>query len=255
MGSASSAPLQESPKHPTLRRIDATIPVFIDDLLHAGSHKDVTTAPPTRCSPSLRTLVEKYIKANARAWQADVIPFILPSEFEASAVKVQTQVESWKPEWRADGVMVWHLTWRMTAAAEVSTPSLQRDLRAQVRGGVLDGWGEGVQQASRFGPLCVYDDDTDTHRPASPQEVRSGKLATFENGRYAVLLTVKGATFRVLANKAERVQTAKPRLARPSPTVSATLFQAGTKKRGNDGRTWVVKENARGGRRWVPVPR
>lgn len=39
---------------------------------------------------------------------------------------------------------------------------------------------------------------------------------------------------------------------RPSPAESATLFQVGTKRRGNDGRTYVVGATKAGVRRWVP---
>lgn len=41
---------------------------------------------------------------------------------------------------------------------------------------------------------------------------------------------------------------------RPSPTPSATLFPVGTKKRGNDGRTYVVVATRTGVQRWQPVP-
>lgn len=40
---------------------------------------------------------------------------------------------------------------------------------------------------------------------------------------------------------------------RPSPTQSATLFAPGTKKRGNDGRTYVVAVTKAGVRRWQHV--
>lgn len=40
---------------------------------------------------------------------------------------------------------------------------------------------------------------------------------------------------------------------RPSPTQSATLFPVGTKKRGNDGRTYVVAATRSGVQRWQAV--
>lgn len=39
---------------------------------------------------------------------------------------------------------------------------------------------------------------------------------------------------------------------RPSPSESATLFAVGTRKRGNDGRMYVVAETKNGVRRWSP---
>ena len=40
---------------------------------------------------------------------------------------------------------------------------------------------------------------------------------------------------------------------RPSPSDSATLFKTGTKKKGNDGNMWMVKENKNGVKRWTKV--
>lgn len=40
---------------------------------------------------------------------------------------------------------------------------------------------------------------------------------------------------------------------RPSPSDSATLFKTGTKKKGNDGNMWMIKENKNGVKRWTKV--
>lgn len=40
---------------------------------------------------------------------------------------------------------------------------------------------------------------------------------------------------------------------RPSPSASATGFAPGTRRRGNDGRVWVVATTSAGVRRWVPA--
>lgn len=37
---------------------------------------------------------------------------------------------------------------------------------------------------------------------------------------------------------------------RPSPTESATIYKTGTKRKGNDGNTWIVVENINGVKRW-----
>ena len=47
-----------------------------------------------------------------------------------------------------------------------------------------------------------------------------------------------------------RFLTDKPH--RPSPSKSATTFSLGTRRKGNDGRTWVVRATLTGVRRWVP---
>jgi hypothetical protein len=38
---------------------------------------------------------------------------------------------------------------------------------------------------------------------------------------------------------------------RKGPSKSATLYEVGTKKKGNDGNTWIIEENKNGVRRWV----
>jgi hypothetical protein len=42
-------------------------------------------------------------------------------------------------------------------------------------------------------------------------------------------------------------------ISRPSPTESATLFAVGTKRKGNDGRQYIVAETNAGVKRWVHV--
>ena len=40
---------------------------------------------------------------------------------------------------------------------------------------------------------------------------------------------------------------------RPSPAQSATLFSVGHVKRGQDGRSYVVKRTSRGIKRWIAI--
>ena len=40
---------------------------------------------------------------------------------------------------------------------------------------------------------------------------------------------------------------------RPSPSESATLFDIGTKKIGNDGNEWIIKENKNGVKKWSKI--
>lgn len=41
---------------------------------------------------------------------------------------------------------------------------------------------------------------------------------------------------------------------RKGPTESATLYPVGTKRKGNDGRMWIIKKTSSGVQRWVPLP-
>ncbi len=47
-------------------------------------------------------------------------------------------------------------------------------------------------------------------------------------------------------------EAARPK-ARKAPTLSATTFNEGTRRKGNNGQTWVVKLARNGVKRWVPV--
>ena len=40
---------------------------------------------------------------------------------------------------------------------------------------------------------------------------------------------------------------------RPSPTESATLFDIGIKKKGNDGNMWIIKQNKKGVKKWTKI--
>ena len=40
---------------------------------------------------------------------------------------------------------------------------------------------------------------------------------------------------------------------RPSPSESATLFNIGFKKKGNDGNIWIIKENKNGVKKWSKI--
>lgn len=40
---------------------------------------------------------------------------------------------------------------------------------------------------------------------------------------------------------------------RPSPTESATLFEVGTIKKGNDGNMWIITETKSGVKRWNKI--
>ena len=51
-----------------------------------------------------------------------------------------------------------------------------------------------------------------------------------------------------LDRKRERRKSIKP--TRPSPSQSATLFNIGTKRKGNDGNIWIVMKTVNGDKRW-----
>jgi hypothetical protein len=55
--------------------------------------------------------------------------------------------------------------------------------------------------------------------------------------------------------RAKPLREARPRKVRKGPTASATAYDVGTKRKGGDGRTWVVKETKTGVKRWGHLAR
>jgi len=49
------------------------------------------------------------------------------------------------------------------------------------------------------------------------------------------------------------VKKKSPKKKRPSPSMSATLYNVGTKKRGNDGNIWIITTNKNGVKRWKKI--
>ena len=71
---------------------------------------------------------------------------------------------------------------------------------------------------------------------------------------------VKSKHQKIIKSKKKRRKTNKvksskvnKRLGRPSPSVSATLFNVGIKKKGGDGNMWIIVENKNGVKRWKRV--
>lgn len=56
-----------------------------------------------------------------------------------------------------------------------------------------------------------------------------------------------------IMNKKRIMNLKLPIIIRPSPTKSATLYDVGTKKRGNDGNIWIIKENTNKIKRWSKI--
>ena len=64
---------------------------------------------------------------------------------------------------------------------------------------------------------------------------------------------VKHIKSKKAVKKNKKVTKKSKRKERPSPSVSATLFNVGTKKKGGDGNMWKVIENKNGVKRWKRV--
>jgi hypothetical protein len=268
----------------------ASLPVFVDDLLENPPDRDrvlVPDRPPTRCSTALKSAVtaemkKPYVLSNLkwvlRRYSVSRERGGLLSKLGVGrkTVVLDVTVVHWKPTWSGSAAY-WNFVWEIKDDQAVLGGPLRASeldlgqIRETIYGGITDGWGEGAQQVSRFGPMVVYDDQLDKHRPASASELnpRSRPQHLYVQPRYALLLTLRGATINASDTmpsvKSTPKSTPKPRSSprsspkstakrvRPSPSDSATLFAPGTLRRGNDGRMYVIKTTANGVHRWVPV--
>ena len=70
-------------------------------------------------------------------------------------------------------------------------------------------------------------------------------------GRYQKGLPPKGVNSKDAHYELIETPPSKKRSKRPSPSVSATKFRVGTRRKGNDGKMWKVKATVKGVRRWV----
>jgi len=98
---------------------------------------------------------------------------------------------------------------------------------------VLEKWGSPVPRT----PLSKYPIQT-RKRAKFLQALRISKPLSRRSG----------SSRRTSKTRASRPSS---RTNRPSPSESATKFQVGTKKKGNDGNMWVIKENKNGTKRWA----
>lgn len=64
---------------------------------------------------------------------------------------------------------------------------------------------------------------------------------------------LKKKTMKKISKTNIKKKSKKKRKNRPSPSVSATLFNVGIKKKGGDGNMWIVVKNKNGVKRWKRV--
>jgi hypothetical protein len=180
-------------------RVTGTLQVFVDDRL--AKRKGLPQhMPATKCDANLKsavsTMVRKMVKdgipADVFKYYSFKSPGILGSLFGRTET-IDVELAKFATAWDAKGVMRWEFEW------DVQAPEVDmKSVREQIAGGISDGWGEGVEQMFRFGPICVSDDygtKGETTRLATSKEKKG--LNAGEHGRYAVLLTTVGAKFAV----------------------------------------------------------
>lgn len=180
-------------------RVSGVLQVFVDDRL-ANRKGLPQNMPATKCDAKLKgdvsTMVRKMTKDGFPSDVFNHYSYKSPGVFGVLFGRTETaevELVKFETSWDAKGVMRWSFVWDVPAP----DVDLQR-VREQIAGGISDGWGEGVEQMFRFGPICVSDDygtKGETTRLATSKEKKG--LNAGEHGRYAVLLTTVGAKFAI----------------------------------------------------------
>lgn len=181
----------------TTFNITATMPIVLDDYLKMTE----TTAYEQRATnidSKLKPLVNKQIKG-----MKDTIEWVLPTVkvpgkplfgFISRNTTVPVQVKSWKVTWNPNnGVGYFNFKWEAITEKDVKIDV--NSVKDALAWGIADGWGSSAVQSSRFGELCLFDEEIDKFRRALPEEKKG--LDETEFGRYALLLTLKGAKITV----------------------------------------------------------
>jgi hypothetical protein len=85
----------------------------------------------------------------------------------------------------------------------------------------------------------------------SPDKVGTKKKGN-DGNMWIVIKTKnnKNKWSKINDNKGEKTSKNNSKDTRPSPSESATLYKVGTKKKGNDGNMWIIKESSNGIKRW-----
>lgn len=189
--------------------ITATLPVLLDDKLRPSSKLAHERAPTVMKDANLKAVVNRKIRTEMRDNAQWVLPqFKAPSRplfgIIPRATVVSVQLRSWHHAWRGNGTAALHFEWE-AALPQGATVDAEA-IRAVIAGGISDGWGEGAEQMGRFGELCVLDEEegtkeTDIYRRAKPGEKTKLGLTVQEQGRYALLLTLKGAKLVIKKKK------------------------------------------------------
>ena len=182
-------------------RLVAELPVYLDDALKPDILAATREPEPTRIrATALVDLVKKELRK--KYWKVTV-PYILftyriKRPWYQRDIVVPVTLVKWKPTWRTKGHLTFSMEW------DISLPHGQTldldQVRDSISGGVSDGWGEGVAQVNRFGPIIAYNDETGKNERASNKKIIEDRLTENENGRYALLLTLTGSKFSVHAS-------------------------------------------------------
>lgn len=179
--------------------INAMLPVAIADRLHPNTklpHERV----PAIIDAKLKPLVNKQLtgKNNVMKDNAEwVLPYVnVPAKALLGLFARKTQVPvkllSWKHTWTKNGC---YLTLNWEAVTTKDTIIDVKSVKEVIAGGITDGWGDGVEQSSRFGEVCIFDEEKDRYRSATTLEKRT--LSMGEDGRYALLPTLKSSKISI----------------------------------------------------------
>ncbi len=182
--------------------ITTSLRAVLDDQLKPTAKLCVdrpATAFPSSAS-KIRSLAEKAVKASKKdigyllhgISATQTVKSLFGLLTRERRVRLPVKLASMKHAFDARKHLVTTLCWRVEVPAGVSKPTVAQ-VRKEMSGALTDGWGEGVEQTARFGPLVACDDNDVCTKITKIKKQRGAS----EDGQYALLYTLKGAVIDI----------------------------------------------------------
>lgn len=184
--------------------ISTALRATLDDRLKPTTKLCVDRPATTFPSASkVRALAEKAVKASKKDIGYLLYNITVTQKVKSlfglltreQIVRLPVKLVSMKHAFNAQKHLVTTLRWRVEVPAGASKPTVAQ-VRTEISGALTDGWGEGVEQTARFGPLIACDDNDTCKRLVQSSVTRKHHDAS-EDGQYALLYTLKGAVIDV----------------------------------------------------------
>jgi hypothetical protein len=179
--------------------ITTTLLAVVDDRLKPTSAL-CTNRAPTKfpASGKLRVLAEKAFKASKKDI-AHLLPninikcktkYFFGLLSRDTTARVPVKLVNVKHAFNSKNQLAVTLRWQIDSLpAGIKQPSVKH-VRDALSGSLTDGWGEGVEQRSRFGPIVDGDDDA---FKLVPKAAIKKSMRACEDGQYALLYTLRDA--------------------------------------------------------------
>ena len=182
--------------------LTTTLSATIDNRLDPSPLLCIDREPSRIPAGKLRALVLKAFNAGRKD-----IGYLLPSvdvQYETKhlfglwtrrqSVRLPVSLIDMKHVFNSKNHLVVTMRWKIVVQDGVDVPTVSQ-IRAALSGGLTDGWGEGVEQAARFGPIVECDDD-DVCKLV-PKTAITKSMQAYDHGQYALLFTLRDSQVHV----------------------------------------------------------